>query len=158
VANSYDAGAQRVWIQLPPTPVGERQHHRHRRRRVDGLPGPRGTLAPGPIAQAVRGAGGGERVVRGRRPIGKFGIGKLATYVLARQLTYVCRQCDKHLAVTMDFGRVQGTMEEPQHLALEVISLSAEQAERTLRAVVKDNVALKALFDKARRPIGPPRS
>ncbi|OYU71972.1 MAG: hypothetical protein CFE32_25100, partial [Alphaproteobacteria bacterium PA3] len=26
-----------------------------------------------------------------RRPIGKFGVGKLATYLLANELTYVCK-------------------------------------------------------------------
>ena len=94
------------------------------------------------------GPDGGERIVRGRRPIGKFGIGKLATYVLVRQLTYICRQGDEYLAVTMDVGRVQGTLEEPQHLELEVVNLSADQAERTLRAVVTDKTALNALFGK----------
>jgi hypothetical protein len=148
VANSYDAGAERVWIQLPASPVesdsivviddGESMDYEDLQELWHLGRSPKRTGGPD----------GGERVVRGRRPIGKFGIGKLATYVLARQLTYVCRQGDQHLAVTMDFGRVHGTLEEPQHLVLEVVELSSEQAERTLRAVVKDEIALKALFGK----------
>jgi hypothetical protein len=42
----------------------------------------------------------------GRAIIGKFGIGKLATYVLAGKLTYICRASDGKLrAVTMDYGK-----------------------------------------------------
>lgn len=40
----------------------------------------------------------------GRAVIGKFGIGKLATYVLAEKLTYICRSADGVIrAVTMDY-------------------------------------------------------
>jgi len=43
----------------------------------------------------------------GRKLIGKFGIGKLATYVLASRLTYLCKAADgKIRRVTMDYGRV----------------------------------------------------
>jgi len=45
----------------------------------------------------------------GRTPIGKFGIGKLATYLLADEVTYVCRAKDGVTrAVTMDYRRVTG--------------------------------------------------
>ena len=43
----------------------------------------------------------------GRAVVGKFGIGKLATYVLASRLTYICRAHDgKIRRVTMDYGQV----------------------------------------------------
>jgi phytoene/squalene synthetase len=42
----------------------------------------------------------------GRRPIGKFGIGKLATYVLAERLTHICKSDGKVFAVTMDYTRL----------------------------------------------------
>ncbi len=46
--------------------------------------------------------------IAGRQPIGKFGIGKLATYILARQLTYVCRAADGVVrAVTMDYDEIR---------------------------------------------------
>ncbi|WP_299666158.1 ATP-binding protein [uncultured Ruegeria sp.] len=39
-----------------------------------------------------------------RKPIGKFGVGKLATYLLANELTYICKASDgKIRAVTMDY-------------------------------------------------------
>lgn len=43
----------------------------------------------------------------GRKLIGKFGIGKLATYVLATKLTYICKASDGIIRrVTMDYGHV----------------------------------------------------
>ncbi len=51
-----------------------------------------------------------DRPIReGRKPVGKFGIGKLATYVLANKLTYVCLRDHNVLAVTMDFSQVDQT-------------------------------------------------
>jgi len=43
-----------------------------------------------------------------RKPIGKFGIGKLATYVLASRLTHVCKSNGDYYAATMDY-RSMGT-------------------------------------------------
>jgi len=43
----------------------------------------------------------------GRSVIGKFGIGKLATYVLASKLTYICKSEDgKIRRITMDYGDI----------------------------------------------------
>lgn len=43
----------------------------------------------------------------GRHVIGKFGIGKLATYVLANKLTYICRAPDGVIRrVTMNYGDI----------------------------------------------------
>lgn len=44
----------------------------------------------------------------GRAPIGKFGIGKLATYVLAERLTHVTRQGSSFYAVTMNYADIPG--------------------------------------------------
>ena len=38
-----------------------------------------------------------------RRQIGKFGIGKLATYAVANRVTYVTKTGSRHLAVTIDY-------------------------------------------------------
>jgi hypothetical protein len=40
-----------------------------------------------------------------RKQIGKFGIGKLATYTIANKITYVTRTENKILGVTLDFRR-----------------------------------------------------
>lgn len=45
-----------------------------------------------------------------RLVIGKFGIGKLATYILTRKLTVICKAKDKkYYAVTMDYARINET-------------------------------------------------
>jgi hypothetical protein len=41
-----------------------------------------------------------------RKPIGKFGIGKLATYVLAQRLTHVCKSNGKFYSATMDYSSI----------------------------------------------------
>ena len=38
-----------------------------------------------------------------RRQIGKFGIGKLATYAVANRVTYITKTDTQHLAVTIDY-------------------------------------------------------
>lgn len=65
-----------------------------------------------------------------KNPVGKFGIGKLATYVLAEQLTYIVHRDGEYLAVTMDYGRVAHTAEllDGVDLSLDVVRLTQEQA------------------------------
>lgn len=62
----------------------------------------------------------------GRAVIGKFGIGKLATYVLADKLSYVCKAADGIIrAVTMDYSTLdsdQQTLIANTNLDLRVIS------------------------------------
>ena len=53
-----------------------------------------------------------------RRQIGKFGVGKLATYLLAHELTYVCKAADGVVrAVTMDYRRID---DDPEKAALHI--------------------------------------
>lgn len=52
-----------------------------------------------------KGAGSSSR----RKPIGKFGIGKLSTYVLATKLTHICRSGDTYYAATMDYSNLEGS-------------------------------------------------
>lgn len=50
-------------------------------------------------------------VQHGRAVIGKFGIGKLATYVLANKLTYICKASDGVIRrVTMNYGEIDQQM------------------------------------------------
>ena len=49
----------------------------------------------------------GNRLQHGRQMVGKFGIGKLATYVLANRLTYICKAKDQVIRrVTMDYAEI----------------------------------------------------
>lgn len=78
---------------------------------------------------------------RGRLPIGKFGIGKLASYVLGQRITHICKKNVEYLAVTMDYGRFcKGT--QYQQVPLSARKLS----EQEVLAVVP--FAAKTLMDK----------
>lgn len=69
-----------------------------------------------------------------RKRIGKFGIGKLATYVLAKKMTHLT--CDKKTvrAVTMDYNLVQSDADgfSTKKLRLDVRKLSRAQQKRAL--------------------------
>lgn len=79
-----------------------------------------------------------QSVAYGRPVIGKFGIGKLATYVLANKLTYFCKARDgKIRRVTMDYGQVQNKGSEDRlisQLGLDIF----EVTETELKAVVSE--------------------
>jgi hypothetical protein len=109
VSNSFDAGARNVQVLLDPDlgaegatitviddgtgmdEEGLRQHW------IIGVSSKRrkGTNAP-----------------LGRKPIGKFGIGKLATYVLANKLTHITKVNGHFFAVTMDYTQVHSAEAE----------------------------------------------
>jgi Histidine kinase-, DNA gyrase B-, and HSP90-like ATPase len=62
-----------------------------------------------------------------RPPIGKFGIGKLATYVLARDLTYISHSLAGTLAVTMHYSSIsRDKTTDEQVLKLDVRQLSQD--------------------------------
>ncbi len=65
-----------------------------------------------------------------RLQIGQFGIGKLATYVLANELTYVCKKNGRFLATTMDYQRIKANSGEK--LTLDERELTEEQARMAL--------------------------
>ena len=83
----------------------------------------------------------GQTTAHGRPLIGKFGIGKLATYVLAEKLTYICKAEDGVIRrVTMDYGAVDTKKEaEPDRLIsdleLDVFQLDESEVGEALKAV-----------------------
>lgn len=104
VSNSFDAGAENVHVFLSPDRTkpdaiiavvddgtsmdaeGLRNHWRI------GVSDKRQAGGIGP---------------RGRRVIGKFGIGKLATFVLGARFTHICKTGGQYFATTMDYSRVE---------------------------------------------------
>jgi hypothetical protein len=104
VANSWDAGARVVHVHVPTPPElategaavwvlddGESMD-------VEGLKGLWAVATSG--KQAIS-------PTNRRHQIGKFGIGKLSTYLLANELTYVCRAADGQIrTVSMDYRRI----------------------------------------------------
>lgn len=70
-----------------------------------------------------------------RLPIGQFGIGKLATYVLAYKLTYICKANDKYRAVTMDFSKLDSNSKDGMKstdIILDERELSEKEAKEVL--------------------------
>ena len=52
------------------------------------------------------------RLPKGRQQIGKFGIGKLATYVLANRLTHISKRDGKYYSTSMDFSTIDRHVEQ----------------------------------------------
>lgn len=70
-----------------------------------------------------------------RLPIGQFGIGKLAAYVLAKQLTHISRKNNKLLLTVMNFNEIQGRHNDSDNSV--VISLR-EIDEKTAKDYLSD--------------------
>ncbi len=127
VSNSWDAGAKVVYIGMPDDlrdeaaaiwvlDDGESMD-------IDGLK----------ALWAVATSNKRQLESSSRPQIGKFGIGKLATYVLTNRLTYVCRASDGIIrAVTMDYRLIDENQKASgqlhmQELPLEVRALTDEE-------------------------------
>lgn len=114
----------------------------------------------------------------GRRLIGKFGIGKLATYVLARKLTYICKAADGQIRrVTMNYGdvdRQKGASADRliSELELEVFEVGPQELDTALQSVHDGSETLKLIregltysepliddeFGSEKTPFAPPAS
>ncbi len=102
VANSFDAGARRVAVMLPADFSDQRAT-------IAVLDDGEGMDAAGLklhwlIGKSVKRDLG--KLPMNRQQIGKFGIGKLATYVLANRLTHISRKSGKFYSTSMNFRDV----------------------------------------------------
>lgn len=143
-SNSYDAGAKSVWVHVPENMDDDAVLavvDDGISMDLDGL-------------QALWEIGVSNKredeshLPAGRAPIGKFGIGKLATYVLAEKLTYICYTGKEYLAVTMDYGQVKGGMADPTPMSLHVVGLSEDDAMQALERTVVGDPVVNKLFGK----------
>lgn len=75
-----------------------------------------------------------------RHPIGKFGIGKLATFVLAKQLTHICKVKGKFFATTMDYSKIPqgqgGGIHTEETVDLPLRELTESQAKEALATLI----------------------
>ena len=133
VANSFDAGAHNVHVLLSSNlhdqdasivvfddgeGMNDKDLERHwligisNKRRLSSLP-------------------------KGRQQIGKFGIGKLATYVLANRLTHISKRDGKYHSASMDFStidrRVGQEIEPKKPISLSLRELTEIEAENAVK-------------------------
>lgn len=73
---------------------------------------------------------------RKRLQIGQFGIGKLATYILARKLTYISKKNERYLIATMNYDLIEGDVES---LIIEEREITQEEALRLLEPYIYKN-------------------
>lgn len=99
----------------------------------------------------------------GRHVVGKFGIGKLATYVLAEKLTYICKAGDGVIRrVTMDYGKIDSQKGADADRLISELELDVYEADEVEVAEALNGVAggaelleqIKLGFD-AQRTDGP---
>ncbi len=142
VTNAYDAGAHRVWVHIPD------------KLNADGaivsviddgesmdVAGLQNLWQIGQSTKRTR-----PSPLASRKPVGRFGIGKLATYVLANELTYVCKKGGEFLAATMDYRKVTGRLAEAGQVVLDVRQLTESDARATLMSAIGDGEPLESLF------------
>jgi hypothetical protein len=144
ISNSWDAGADFVDVRIP-----------------QDLDAPEATLAV-----LDNGASMDEKGLRdlwhiafspkrdnpeqyGRTVVGKFGIGKLATYVLASRLTYICKAEDgKIRRVTMDYGHVDRTATADKlvsDLTLDLYEVSEAEVVDAINSIPHGDQILKTI-------------
>ena len=102
VANSFDAGAERVHVLLSPN-----LHDQNAT--ISVIDDGEGMDRDGLKRHWLIGISNKRKLPalpRGRQQIGKFGIGKLATYVLANRLTHISKRGTKYYSTSMDFGKI----------------------------------------------------
>ncbi len=92
---------------------------------------------------------------KGRQQIGKFGIGKLATYVLSNRLTHISKCSDKYFSTSMDYQtidrRVDQEIEPKVPIKLALRELTENEAEQAVEQWIKTpafKAAKTVLFGK----------
>lgn len=89
-----------------------------------------------------------EAIKRGRPPIGKFGIGKLASYVVGRRISHVCKTNGRYLVVTMDYSGLPGR-DSNRTVDLPIRELKQSELLSVLRHVIPKEVDLPLLGSDA---------
>ncbi len=130
VANSWDAGATGVYVHIPEVAAREKDAVWVLDNGVsmdyDGLK-VLWTITSGHKRQDGKAE---------RPPIGKFGIGKLATYILAKEITYICKAADGVIrTVSLNYAEVESQkgVWKPSSTPLEVHRVEG----KALRAILK---------------------
>jgi hypothetical protein len=124
VANSYDAGARTVSVVVPEDMSAPEA--------VIWVADDGASMDEGGLFELWQIAASRKRdpgrESASRPPIGRFGIGKLASYVLANQLTHITKVGGVYRAVTMDFHQVDRDKSADSRIELPIRELTEAQA------------------------------
>lgn len=138
VANGFDAlaGVVDVWVPGPEVADSVLVWDDGQSMGVDGLKS-LWEIARSPKSRVpdrrVTGAINGHQVTRDM--IGKFGIGKLASYAVGDRITHFCRSSDGYLVASVDYVRVLDEERGKQPYATSVRRLTAEEARDAVAAL-----------------------
>jgi hypothetical protein len=130
VANSFDAGARRVAVLLPAD-------FHQQGATIAVIDDGQGMDGNGLKQHWLIGKSDKRELAKlplGRQQIGKFGIGKLASYVLANRLTHISKKGGKYYSTSMDFkvvddrGEVEVEPKAPVRIALRQLSEAEAKA------------------------------
>lgn len=141
VANSFDAGARRVAVLLPGS--------FHEQGATVAILDDGEGMDAGGLRQHWLIGKSNKRTLNelplDRQQIGKFGIGKLATYVLANRLTHISKRSGKYYSTSMDFKQVDERGEEQVEarnpIKIGLRELSEAQAKQALRRGQKQKLS-----------------
>lgn len=133
VANSFDAGAQRVQVLLSADLHAQNAT-------IVVIDDGEGMGIDGLKQHWLVGVSNKRRLAklpRGRQQIGQFGIGKLATYVLADRLSHISKFKGKYYATSMDYRaidqRVDKEVEPKSPIKLALRELSEDETKEALK-------------------------
>lgn len=133
VANSFDSGARRVALFLPVD-------FHDQGATIAVLDNGEGMDAGGLKQHWLIGKSDKRALAKlplGRQQIGKFGIGKLATYVLANRLTHISKKGGKYYSTSMNFKTVDKRGEEEVEpktpIKISLRELTENQAKKALK-------------------------
>jgi hypothetical protein len=134
VANSFDAGAQKVAVFLPAD--------FHAQGATIAVLDDGEGMDSGGLRQhwliGISNKRALSKLPKARAQIGRFGIGKLATYVLAERLTHISKKDGRFYSTSMDYGRIDRRTDEGVEpktpIKIGLLELTEPQTEEALAA------------------------
>jgi hypothetical protein len=151
VANSFDAGALRVAVLLPAD-------FHDQGATIVVLDDGEGMDADGLKLHWLIGKSLKRDLAKlplGRQQIGKFGIGKLATYVLANRLTHISKKGSKYYSTSMNFKAVDDRGEEEVEPKTPIKISLHELSETEARDALKEWTDTPAFLKSGLKLFGP---
>jgi uncharacterized protein YjiS (DUF1127 family) len=152
VANGFDAVASIAYVYVPGPLVQDRVVVWDDGESMDEA----GIKAMWKIARSPKQGPGARTRANGgreRKVIGKFGIGKLASYAVGERISHLCKRNGEYLLVGVDYREVQADLREEDGAGdavyrSDIRELTEDEAKDWARAVVPDSVHAWKLFDQ----------